>query len=134
MTVRPIILLLTYSRNEWLIPSIRPTLGILWPDHPRVITVSDSPQPADIDLAYPGRNFCQLLHDCVEELIADEREAPDHVYLLLEDLCPLRPLDPVFLAAIERIAHDMKLDAIHFDHHPFNVQRVSANMVPSKRL
>lgn len=83
---------MTYSKMERYIPAIRQNLDIFWPDRPPMLVVSDGALRGDDVHIGTSTAFLRLLSEGLTALRARQPEAK-FVFVLLEDLCPLAPVD-----------------------------------------
>ena len=87
-----VLLVLTYSKLHKYIPAIRQNLDLFWPDRPRTVIATDAPLEGDDVISETGDSFLAVLENALAK-IEQELEGVRHVFLLLEDLCPLGPVD-----------------------------------------
>lgn len=92
--------LMTYAKNEKYIAPARQNIDMFWPNHPAMYVVTDGALQGDDVICHPGLDFAHLLRAALDDLAARQPEA-GHVYLLLEDLAPLGPVDEPYLRAVE---------------------------------
>ncbi len=95
-----VLLLLTYSRNEPYVDPARENLARFWPDHPPLYVVTDGDLCGADVLRHPVTDFTALLSRALDDLRV-RQPACRFVYLLLEDLAPLGPVDDGYMLDVE---------------------------------
>lgn len=111
------LLIATCEKHERFIPAVRDTLKLHWPTHPPATVLTDGRLVGEGVYCRPGLSFVALLHAGLERLGA-RSPVPSHVYLMLEDLCPLWPVDMAYLARLEAAAVGGDLPAVHMLFKP----------------
>ena len=94
------LLLLTYSRNERYVDPALQNLARFWPEHPPLFVVTDGDLRGGDVLRHPEADFTKLLSLALDDLQARKPDCR-FVYLLLEDLAPLGPVDDAYMRAVE---------------------------------
>ncbi len=102
-----ILLVLTYSKLEHYLPEIRANLEQFWPNRPTTIFVTDGAAEGEDVLRFEGVSFVELLSNAVTAVQERHPEA-GYVFVLLEDLCPLGPVDEAKLALAQRVIRESK--------------------------
>ena len=99
------LLLLTYSKNEKYVAPARENLALFWPNHPRLHVVTDGALTGEDVICRPGLRFAELLRRALDE-VRTRQPGVRYVYLLLEDLVPLGPVDEPYLLNVEHAMRD----------------------------
>ncbi|SLN57721.1 hypothetical protein [Ruegeria meonggei] len=87
-----VLLVSTYSRNEHYIPAILKTLDMFWPGHPECVVATDGDLDVPGVIRFKDKTFVELLLATARK-IKEDRPSTRHIFLMLEDLCPLAPVD-----------------------------------------
>lgn len=92
------LLLMTYSKMEKFLPAIRENLDLFWPLRPPMVVVTDGDARGEDVYVGSSKQFLCLLEEGLGEL---RRRFPQakYAFVLLEDLCPLAPVDDQRLTA-----------------------------------
>ncbi len=98
---------------EGYIPNVLRNLDLFWPGRPRTIVVTDGDWDDSEVIRRPGLSFVELLEAAVAE-VRHRVPSARHVFLMLEDLCPLAPVDEVVVAQAQDLlrSHDKKFMAM----------------------
>ncbi|MEM7696055.1 MAG: hypothetical protein AAF318_16520 [Pseudomonadota bacterium] len=112
------LLIATHAKNARFIPAVLQTVGQHWPGHPPATVLTDGGFEGDNVVSFPGLHFIALLAAGVEALGARTASPPSHIYLMLEDLCPLWPVDVATLRTVEAAALAADLPVVHFHFKP----------------
>jgi hypothetical protein len=90
------LLVLTYSKLEYLLPEVRGNLDLFWASRPKTFYVTDGSAIGEDVFVERSVNFVELLGAAIKKL---RNRCPQvtHVVLLLEDLCPLSKVDDELL-------------------------------------
>lgn len=100
-----ILLVMTYSKLHRYIPAIRENLDLFWPDRPQTVYASDAPLEGDDVILQQGESFLDVLEGSIDRIEAEYPSAK-HVFVLLEDVCPLGPVDEDKLARAQTMLRD----------------------------
>lgn len=97
-----VLLVLGFSKTERYFPLIRQNLDQFWPGRPRTLFVTDGDAVGDDVVRGKDCSFLELLSVAVT---AAKEKFPSvkNVFLLLEDLCPLGPVDEAKLARAQHL-------------------------------
>jgi hypothetical protein len=94
------ILMSTYRKHEWIVPAARANIELFWPDHPQLYILTDGELDGDEVIRTEEREFVAALQDGVAEIRRRQQQVR-YIYLLLEDLAPLAPVDDDRLRRVE---------------------------------
>lgn len=95
-----VLLVLAYSKTEKYFPVIRQNLDQFWPGRPRTLYVTDGDATGDDVIRAKDVSFLELLSEALSA-VRDRYPSAENVFLLLEDLCPLGPVDEAKLACAQ---------------------------------
>ncbi|MCO6384004.1 hypothetical protein [Oceanicola sp. 502str15] len=90
---------MTCQKYERYLNASLQNLDEFWPEHPPAYVVTDGAIEGERVFRKPGSNFVELLSHALDEL---EQHMPEcgHVFLMLEDLAPLAPVDDDYLTKV----------------------------------
>ena len=111
-----VLLVSTYSKNEHYIPAVLHTVDRMWPGHPECFVATDGDLDAPNTLRFPGRSFVEILGDAARR-IKQDRPDTRFVFLMLEDLCPLGPVNTPMIEAAVTKARTQGLKYVLFPWH-----------------
>lgn len=97
-----ILLVMTYSKLHRYIPAIRENLDLFWPGRPQTVYASDAPLEGDDVIVQSEGTFLDVLEASIEQIRARFAWAK-HVFILLEDICPLGPVEEDRLARAQAL-------------------------------
>ena len=86
------LLVMTYSKMEKYLPAIRQNLDIFWPNRPAMLIATDGAAAGEDVFVGTSASFLGLLSEALHELRSRFPKV-QYVFVLLEDLCPLAPVD-----------------------------------------
>lgn len=109
-----ILLVMTYSKLHRYIPAIRENLDLFWPDRPQTVYASDAPLEGDDVILQEGDSFLDVLEGSIDQIDA-LYPAAKYVFVLLEDICPLGPVDEAKLARAQTMLREKSCK--HLNHH-----------------
>lgn len=124
------ILVSTYARNEAYLDLVRHAFTRNWPQHPPLWVLTDGPPGDSGDnsgggtrdepdiIRVPRADFVTVLANGLTALDA-RQPGLDRIYLILEDLCPLWPVDAAALEALAAGAAAAGIDAVAFPTFPW---------------
>lgn len=114
-----LLLVLTYSRMEQYLPEVLQNLDQFWPNRPDTFVVTDGSFDGANVIRAEHSDFAVLLQAAVREV---RRRAPEKqmVFLLLEDLCPLWPVDELLLDRLQAVVRESggKALCLHWWNRP----------------
>jgi hypothetical protein len=87
-----ILLVMAYSKTEQYLPAIRQNLDLFWPGRPRTLYVTDGEVSGSDVVQAKGTSFVELLA-AASAAIRERFPDATNAFVLLEDLCPLWPVD-----------------------------------------
>ncbi|MCV2875278.1 hypothetical protein OE810_03305 [Rhodobacteraceae bacterium XHP0102] len=96
------LLVMTYSKMEKYLPAIRQNLDLFWPNRPDMLIATDGQAEGEDVFVGTSASFLGLLSEALHELRLRFPKV-QYVFLLLEDLCPLAPVDDARLSEAFRI-------------------------------
>lgn len=103
-----------HSRTEKYIPLVRNLIDTFWRSHPPRYFLTDGASQSENDVvSFPRLNWVELAAAGLAQLKHRHPQAT-HVFLMLEDHCPLRSCDERRLEEIFAIASREKMSAIAF--------------------
>ena len=96
------LLVMTYRKMEKYLPAIRQNLDLFWPNRPQMLIATDGQARGDDVFVGTSASFLGLLSEAIHELCLRFPRA-QYVFVLLEDLCPLEPVDDTRLTEAFRV-------------------------------
>jgi len=109
----------TFGKNEGYAGAIADLLDAFWPGHPDIVWVTDR---GEIErgrvLVQPSPHWVTVLRAGLKRL---REESPElqKVFVLLDDHCPLRPVDVARVEQVFRAASEHDLAAVCFPTYPW---------------
>lgn len=97
-----VLLLMTYSKMEHLVSEALLNLELFWPGRPETFVVTDGELRGDNIIHSSQPTFVELLAFAVQR-IKLERPQASNVFVLLEDLTPLGPVDEALLLSAQEL-------------------------------
>lgn len=95
-----LLLFLFHTKTEQYLSSSRQNLDLFWPGRPKTLFVTDGEARGEDVVCFKEGSFVELLNATVQHVIEHQSWAK-HVFVLLDDLCPLAPVDEAALADIQ---------------------------------